>query len=51
MQIGQQLEANEISRQDVARTVVEVLDAKNMEYKAFDVISGTDEVGEAVKKV
>lgn len=50
VQIGQQLEANEISRQDVARTIVEVLDAKNMEYKAFDVISGTDVVGEAVQK-
>lgn len=49
--IASDLERHTISRADVAKVIVEVLEAKNTYFKGFDVISGQNTIENAVKTI
>ena len=51
VEIGFGLERGEISREDVAATLLFTLDAVNTHDKAFDVVSGDDPVEDAVRSL
>ncbi|BAC15086.1 SDR family oxidoreductase [Oceanobacillus iheyensis] len=51
VQASENLERGSIPREDVASTVVEVLDAKNTYHKGFDLISGETSIKDAVGKI
>lgn len=49
--VGTELDIHEIPRQDVARTLVEVLKNDNLIKKEFEVLAGDDSVKEALSKL
>lgn len=51
IQLGLNLERGSIPREDVARTLFEVIPAQNSYRKAFDVISGEVAIEKAVKEI
>ncbi|WP_080872184.1 SDR family oxidoreductase [Oceanobacillus timonensis] len=48
---GENLDRGNIPREDVAATIVEVLEAQNTYQKGFDLIAGESTISEAVKKI
>lgn len=51
IKVGNELEINEIPRQDVARTLVEVLKNDDLIKKEFELVAGDDSVKEALSKL
>ncbi|GIO24599.1 SDR family oxidoreductase [Oceanobacillus sp. J11TS1] len=51
VQASENLERGNIPREDVAATIVEVLDAKNTYQKGFDLTAGEDSISDAVKQI
>ncbi|QFT88635.1 putative sugar epimerase YhfK [Bacillus sp. THAF10] len=50
VKVGEKLERGSISREDVAKVLVEVLDAKNTYRKSFDLVSGDTEIKDEIKR-
>lgn len=51
IQLGLNLERGSIPREDVARTLLEVISAENSYLTAFDLISGEVEIEKAIKEI
>ncbi|MBM7622120.1 uncharacterized protein YbjT (DUF2867 family) [Bacillus tianshenii] len=51
IQLGLNLERGSIPREDVARTLLEIISAENSYRTAFDLISGEVEIQKAVKEI
>ncbi|MCA1319101.1 SDR family oxidoreductase [Bacillus tianshenii] len=51
IQLGLNLERGSIPREDVARTLLEVISAENSYRTAFDLISGEVEIEKAIKEI
>lgn len=47
--IQDEVESGSIPREDVAKTIVEVINAENMYNRSFDLISGDEMIRQAVK--
>ena len=51
VKIAEKLDSGEIPREDVAKVIAEVLENKNIESAEFDLLSGEEEISEALQGI